>query len=112
VRLEDLEEHHNGDRDQDRPGGEHPEGVDRVHVVGVAVGPHRQRHDLAHLAALPELLALGDQLLHGRGGGRHQVGVAEQDHVLDRVRDAVDLAVEGHALDGQLVVRRARMMPT
>jgi hypothetical protein len=72
-------------------------------VVGVAVGPDRQGHDLVHLAGRLELLALGDQLLHGPGGLGDQVGVAEQDHVLDGVRDAVDLAVVGHALDGQRV---------
>jgi hypothetical protein len=35
--------------------------ADRVHVVGVAVGPDRQGHDLAHLAGGPQLLALGDR---------------------------------------------------
>jgi hypothetical protein len=74
-------------------------------VVGVAVGPDRQGHDLPHLAGRLELPALGDQLVEGPGSGRGQVGVAEQDHVLDGVRDPVDLAVVGDALDGQLVER-------
>ena len=71
---------------------------ERVDVIRVALLADLQRQDLVRLAIGDERLAGRDEVLDRRRSVRHEIGVAEQGDVLDRVRDAVQLAVEGHAL--------------
>ena len=89
-----------GVRFEERAAAGREDGIDVIGVTGLA---DLERHRVGD-AVLADLgLALADEVFHRRRAGIDHVGVAEQGDVLDRVRDAVQRAVEGHALDGQRV---------
>src|SRR6478736_1717335 len=73
--------------------------LQRVQVVWVTL-LGRKAHEEGVLGAGG--LAVGDDLVVRGRRVRHEVGVAHERDVLDRVRNAVDLAVVRHGLDGRL----------